>query len=225
MTESKPAPETQAVPFSAMQLQVGARLQLIPAHPLPRPLFTSIIGYVEHEYLIARLPLDRALSASLTVGERVDVRLFSRTSLFFLKCHVERVLFAPLNQVYLTFPETVQQNRVRQSARVKVKFPATVPGQPETPPSFVTDLSHEGLALWTPAEIGPPGTQVSVQFRVTDVPEIDEFDVSATGEVKGMRAADDGFVTGLQLHFEEGVALAIMNVVLLLQLAGRDRSL
>ena len=177
--------------FDDMQLQVGARLQLILATP-GRPAFSSsLIGYVANEYLLVTLPLDHGRTVPMREGEQVTVRVFSGVSVYTFACVVESVLLAPHDYMHLSFPREIAATVLRQYTRVKVSLPMEVLGADSTHrepvPAMLSDLSVAGALVMAEEGLGQPGDRISVSFAFRVQPTNQEVRIHSEATICSAR--------------------------------------
>lgn len=162
--------------LSALDLRIGQTLQLITQGPQPRKYFTQLIGYVEHEFIMARVPEEKGWTVPFNPGESLDVRVFCGVSLYEFESRLQTVLHHPRNYMLLNCPERIRQTRLRSHERVKCALPVQIAQAPSGPvPAGAYafhDLSGSGAALVGPVALGQPGQPLRLQLA---------FDLAATG--------------------------------------------
>lgn len=229
------APSTGAR-FADMQLAIGTRLQLIGA---PRggaaPCFTMLIGYIRNEYLLLQLPRENGMSVNYKTGEELTVRVFSGTSVFTFPVRVERVLLAPLFQLYLSFPTTIESTALRAGVRIKVEIAAsvTLTGQAagEAPiATVITNLSRNGALIEADRSLGNPRDKLSVSFDFKHdiADELIQIKTEATIRSARERTAATPntparFEHGLQLALDASHQIMVQNYVYELLIADRQK--
>ena len=200
--------------FADMQLAVGTRLQLIGA---PRsggaPCFTMLIGYVRNEYLLLQLPRENGKIVNYIAGDELTVRVFSGTSVFTFPVQVKRVLRAPLFQLYLSFPTTIESTGLRASVRIKVQIAASVAltGQAagEAPiATVITNLSRTGALIEADRGLGNLDEKFSLSFsfKHNNADELIQIKTEATIRSALERTAA---TPNAPARFEHGLQLAL----------------
>lgn len=159
-----------------LDLRIGQTVQLITHGPQPRKYFAPLIGFVEREFIMVRVPLDNGWAVQFKEGETFDVRVFCGVSLFEFEVRLQTLLLHPRNFMLLSCPTRVRQTRLRSHERVKCALPVEVLEAPlGTSPWTGTqfqDLSGGGAALAGPQALGDAGQHVRLQL---------DFHLTATG--------------------------------------------
>lgn len=163
--------------FVDMELRVGQKLLLAVDWPAPEKYYSQLIGYQEPEFLIFKPPEANGATVQLAVGKPVEVRLFSGVSVFTFKTRVQAFLMHPRNYMLMSFPDEVQESRLRAYNRVLCEIPAhikdTVTGQQKhASPCIIKDLSGGGALVATTQPVGPVGKKVQIHMQ---------FELQATG--------------------------------------------
>lgn len=177
--------------FNDMKLPVGARLQLILARPAQSSYFSSLIGYVQGEYLLVKIPVEHGLTVPMQEGERITVRVFSGVSVYSFACTIESVLLAPRCYMHLSFPQEIASTPLRQAARVKVNVPVEVrqqdDGHGEPVAGTISDLSMTGALITSETELGSPGDRIGVSFCFRVQPTNQEVRIRADAYIRSCR--------------------------------------
>lgn len=159
-----------------MDLRIGQTVQLITHGPQPRKYYTQLIGYVEREFIMLKVPRENGWEVQLREGESLDVRVFCGVSLYEFESRLQTLLLNPRNFMLLSCPSSLRQTRFRSHERVKCALPVQVLEAPAA--SLVCsgfqfhDLSGSGAALVGPQCLGEPGQQLHLQM---------DFQLAATG--------------------------------------------
>ncbi len=232
---SATAPSTGAR-FADMQLAIGTRLQLIGApRGGPAPTFTMLIGYVRNEYLLLQLPRENGMTVNYKASEELTVRVFSGTSVFTFPVQVERVLLAPLFQLYLSFPTTIESTALRAGIRIKVEIAASVTlsgqGAGEEPiATVITNLSRNGALIEANRSLGNLGEKFSLSFsfKHNDADELIQIKTEATIRSARERTAATPntparFEHGLQLALDSNHQIMVQNYAYELLIADRRK--
>lgn len=93
--------------FVDMKFQVGQRVQLIQDGKSTHKHYTSVIGWVENEFLMLRVPQEDGWIMHVREGMNVEVRLFSGLSIFTFKSRINTMLLNPRNYMLMSFPEEI----------------------------------------------------------------------------------------------------------------------
>jgi c-di-GMP-binding flagellar brake protein YcgR len=141
--------------FSDMDVRVGHRVQLIVPGPFPQKHYTQVIGYLEGEFVILHLPPEYGDTLHLHEGQHIDIRLFSRLSIYTFSGRVNSIMLNPKNFLLLSFPQEVQEYQMRSHERVNVDVPVQVMSAGESPVARqgmrLRDISNGGASLLGPA--------------------------------------------------------------------------
>ncbi len=232
---SASAPSTGAR-FADTQLAVGTRLQLIGARRSGEaPCFTMLIGYVRNEYLLLQLPRENGMTVNYIPDDELTVRVFSGTSVFTFPVQVKRVLLAPLFQLYLSFPTTIESTALRASIRIKVEIAAsvTLTGQAagEAPiATVITNLSRNGALIEADRSLGNLDEKFSLSFsfKHNNADELIQIKTEATIRSARERTAATPnaparFEHGLQLALDSSHRIMVQHYVYELLIADRQK--
>lgn len=168
-TPASPAAATGAVKLADMDLRIGQPVQLVIEAAQTYKHYTRLIGYVEPDFLMLRVPLENGWAVPMQAGQSLQVRVFSGVSIFDFDSRIQTVLLHPRNFMLLDCPRHIRQTRLREHERVKCDLPVQAL-QPETgqviPGEFrVQDLSAGGAALVGPVPLGGIGRPVPLNLR------------------------------------------------------------
>ena len=163
--------------FSDMELRVGQPLQLLISGALPSKHYTRLIGYVDQEFMMVKTPIDKGRPVPFLDEQVVQVRLFSRLSIYQFDCPVIARLLVPRNTMLLGVPRNLQETRMRSHVRVKTQLPVQVLQAPQTAAGSagfrLEDLSGDGATITGPRPLGQAGEAVRLALS---------FHLSATGD-------------------------------------------
>jgi c-di-GMP-binding flagellar brake protein YcgR len=167
MSQSENAP--RAAKFSDMDLRVGQRVQLVIHAPVLQKHYTSLIGYVENEFIMLRVPQEDGWIAHLKEGMNVEVRLFSGVSVFTFESRIDTLLLNPRNYMLMRFPDQIHEVRMRAHARVRTNKPVDIveaaSAAVKATGFHLHDLSGGGASIVGPTPLGPVGARVRLGFR------------------------------------------------------------
>jgi c-di-GMP-binding flagellar brake protein YcgR len=209
--------------FDALNIRVGARLQLVVATFARKTHLTStLLGYAENEFLIVRTPVEGGLAVRLQNGEPIDVRLFTGTHVVEFRTSLLRQFSAPMSYWHLSYPEAVRVATLRAAPRARVDLAAQAQGNGAAAavPVRLIDLSTYGAKVLAPEPLGERGQTIELAF---DVPRAQgaeaKIAVKATiRAVKPIAATDDAppsHAHGLQFeHLSESDQVLLQNFVL-----------
>lgn len=188
-------------PLGDMDLRIGQTVQLITQGKHQSKYYTRLIGYVEHEFIMLRVPMENGWAVPLEAGQAMDVRVFCGVSLYEFESRLETVLLHPRNYMLLSCPSHVRQTRLRAHERAKCALPVQVLQSPRGPVATgfqFQDLSGGGAALVGPQALGEPGQALEValdfHLQATDSQERVVF----AAEIQSVQALRDqaGQTTG-----------------------------
>jgi c-di-GMP-binding flagellar brake protein YcgR len=172
---SEQAATEVCIRLADMDLRIGQTVQLISLGQHQSKYFTRLIGYVEGEFIMLRVPMEKGWTVPLEAGLKLQVRVFFGVSLYEFETRLETVLLHPRNYMLLSCPEQIRSTRLRAHERAKCALPVQVLQSPVggADQGFVfQDLSGGGAALLGPKALGEPGQQIEVAL---------EFLLAATG--------------------------------------------
>lgn len=162
--------------FADMKFQVGQRVQLIQDGAGAHKHYTSVIGWVENEFLMLRVPQDDGWITHLREGMNVEVRLFSGLSIFTFKSRINTLLLNPRNYMLLSFPEDILESPMRAHLRVRTSLPVEI----------LESASGHNLGEFHLHDISGGGTSVVGPFKLGEVESriklVLRFDLQSTGK-------------------------------------------
>lgn len=213
----------QPLPFEAMHLQVGGRIQFI-THRTIKPLryFSSVIGYLKDEYLILKTPLDNGVPIGLDEGDKLTIRVFSGVSVCSFSCSVLRVFGRPLHYVHVSFPDAIEGTSLRTAMRVKVTIPAQLAcrDQPQVP-IHIVNLSVSGALIESPGMLTPDDDGVALTFTLLAPPDRRPMRIEARARVQNVSMGkptsgsgggqDEVYTYGLQFVDLEAIHYALLQ--------------
>ncbi|MGZ5011872.1 MAG: flagellar brake protein [Methylobacter sp.] len=167
--------------FKEINLQVGARLQMMLQHsPKQSAYYTELIGYVDGEYLIVKMPFENGLSIQTQVGEQVTLRILAGVDVFTLTCRVKNIFRAPHHYMHLSFPTDIQSYALRGAVRAKVALPVKINGIAGA--GVISDISVTGAAIVANSALGEPNedTLISFDFPIKPINQSAHINTSAT---------------------------------------------
>ncbi len=199
----------QDAKFSDMDLRVGQRVQLAIESPVHHKFYTSVIGYVENEFLILRVPQVDGWISHLTEGMQVDVRLFSGVSVFSFKSRIDALLLNPRNYMLMHFPSKIHAVRMRAHARVRTQMPVDVVEAAsvavKTSVFHLHDLSGGGASVLGPVALGPLGGRIRLGFDFTLQSTTEEVHVELNATIQNVEEIPSGDKNASATMFQHGV--------------------
>ncbi len=195
--------------FVDMDLRVGQRVQLIQDGEGAHKHYTSVVGYVENEFLMLRVPQDEGWIVHLREGMHVEVRLFSGLSIFTFKSRINSLLVSPRNYMLMSFPEEIFEAPMRSHLRVRTSLPIEIVSSPSGFHSLndfhLHDLSGGGAAIMGPKRLGEVESviQVGLRFDLQSTGKSEHVELSATIQsVEPVHAANQ---TNASSEFQHGI--------------------
>lgn len=181
--------------LSEMNLSIGQPVQLVLRGPMEYKHYTRLIGFVEPDYVILRVPTERGWAVELRNGQSAEVRLFSGLSIFEFSTYVLSFQLHPRYMMILEYPQAVTEHRLREHERVKCQLPVVVSqGAHVHGAGFeLHDLSGGGAALVGPQPLGDVGQTLTLALS---------FDLAATGTQEHVQLS--ATVQSLDIHRGEG---------------------
>jgi hypothetical protein len=162
--------------FADMKFQVGQRVQLIQDGKSTHKHYTSVIGWVDNEFLMLRVPQDDGWIVHLSEGMNVEVRLFSGLSIFTFKSRINTMLLNPRNYMLMSFPDDIYESPMRAHLRVRTSLPVEIlesTSGHNLGDFHLHDISGGGTSVVGPHKLGEVGSTVQLRLR---------FDLQSTGK-------------------------------------------
>ena len=211
----------QMARLTDLDLRIGQNLQLISHGPQPRKYYTRLIGFVEREFIMLRVPLENGWPVPFLEGQSFDVRVFCGVSLFEFQTHLQALLLSPRNYMLLSCPSSIDQMRLRSHERVKCALPVKILQASIDPSACVGfeihDLSGSGAALVGTTALGEVGQRVqfeiSFHLMATDTQEQLEIqaDIQSVQPLRNPSGQITGYHHGLHFSVVEPRILLLVN--------------
>ncbi|CAN5152741.1 hypothetical protein BH11PSE14_BH11PSE14_18100 [soil metagenome] len=168
-------PDYDQVPLKSLRLRAGMFLQAQRMEKNSPTYEAQYLGAVEGKCLFVVPVGTFSIKTGMKANEHFIVRGFTGTHDFQFQAKVIQAFdFTFREPAYayavLSFPDTVQARKVRNSIRIKTSLPATATPRSSATPLQVTivDLSVDGALLRSDAELGAVGDLVNVAFSMGD---------------------------------------------------------
>jgi len=201
--------------FSDMDLRVGQRVQLVSESPVLQKHYVSLIGFVENEFLILRVPQEDGWIAHLNEGMNVEVRLFSGVSIFSFNSRIDTLLLSPRNYMLMSFPDKIQEVRMRAHARVRTHMPVDIieaaSAATKTHGFHLLDLSASGASILGPAALGPVGARIRLgfDFQLESTNQLEHVELNASIQSFGQKPNPEQ--SGAPLLYQHGVLFDLVD--------------
>lgn len=229
MTDSPHMPDAQtsAPPgsngpkLSEMNLSIGQPVQLVLHGAKEYKHYSRLIGFVEPEYVLLRVPTERGWAVELRNGQAAQVRLFSGLSINEFSTYILSFQLHPRYLMILDYPQAVSEQRLREHERVRCQWPVKVTQGPSGSPVHASgfelhDLSGGGAALVGPQPLGDVGQALSVEiaFHLQATDSHEQVPLSATVQTLEVQRASDGTPTAYKygIKFEKVDARILLFV-------------
>ena len=169
--------------FKDINLQVGARLQMALHHgPI---YYTELIGYVDGEYLILKIPFKNGLSIQVQVEDQVTLRVLAGVDVFTLTCRIKTIFKAPHYYMHLSFPTDIQSVALRGAVRAKVKLPVQVNGKAGA--GVIIDISATGAGIIADNILGQLNEETTIAFDFPIKPSNQSAHINAHATIRSVQ--------------------------------------
>jgi len=163
-----PAAENRLAGLEDLPLRIGLRLQLILSHAgrVSRH-FSTLVGYVERDFVIVRAPMEKGFAVPVANGEWVKLRLFTGTQVVEFDASVQRQFGPPLSYWHLTYPERVRTSTLRGAARVPANLAVQVGRDGAAAvEARIVDLSLLGAQIVGDEALGAIDERLQLEFAL-----------------------------------------------------------
>lgn len=213
-TEKHSAPKA----FTAINMRIGEGLQLQLQSDQTR-YAVKFIGYLEKKSLLVTAPAHNNSIILMREGQGVVLRCFSGKNAFAFNSSVLRSCSSPFPYLHLAYPASVQGMEVRKAARIKTNIIASAwkeTNEAAKMSCVIEDLSFNGAALNSTAELGRAGDSLKLYFRIAVQGET--MYVSPKIAIRAVRndaaGSDNRFFYGVEFQdFDLSERLALQNFV------------
>jgi hypothetical protein len=172
--------------FKDMNLQVGARLQMALQQGSKQAIYyTELIGYVDGEYLIVKIPFENGLSIQVQLDDPVTFRILAGVDVFTLTCRVKTIFKAPYYYMHLGFPTDIKSITLRGAVRAKVHLPVQVNGVAGA--GVITDISVTGAAITAESALGEINQETSIFFEFPIKPTNQSAQIKTNATIRSIQ--------------------------------------
>jgi c-di-GMP-binding flagellar brake protein YcgR len=190
--------------FKEINPQVGARLQMMLQHGAkPSIYYTELIGYVDGEYLIVKMPFENGLSIQVNTGEQVTLRILAGVDVFTLTSRVKTVFKAPYYYIHLSFPTDIKSIALRGAVRAKVNLPVQINGVT----GVICDISVTGAAIVADNALGGLNEETLLSFDFPIKPSNQSAHINTSATIRSVQQlpskkkdAPPRFTHGVSFH-------------------------
>lgn len=220
MVSSPAIPEFSQVSLKSLKLRAGMFLQTQRLEKNSPNYEAQFLGVIEGKCLMVVPVGTFSIKTGMKAGETFIIRGFTgQFDFYFTSKVIQAFDFTFREPAYayavLSFPETVEARKVRNSIRIKTSLPATVTGIGDrvSRPVTLLDLSAEGSLARSAEPIGAVGDLVSLEFSMG--PEEHLSYVAVVSRVCHVQLSDDGYLSGMLFeNISTGDRLMIREFVL-----------
>jgi len=177
-----------------MMLQHGAK---------PSIYYTELIGYVDGEYLIVKMPFENGLSIQVNAGEQVTLRILAGVDVFTLTSRVKTVFKAPYYYIHLSFPTDIKSIALRGAVRAKVNLPVQINGVT----GVISDISVTGAAIVADNALGGLNEETLLSFDFPIKPSNQSAHINTSATIRSVQQlpskkkdAPPRFTHGVSFH-------------------------
>ena len=227
-TNAVPSVSERTGQFEDLQAKVGSRVQLVFSRSGGSDLYAStLIGYLAHEFVIVKAPVQGALKLRVQNDELLKLRLFTGVHLVEFDTSLLRQFAAPLSYWHLAYPAVVRISTLRAAQRVAVDLPVRVEHGAEPSPcdARLVDLNELGAKVAASNALGETGSAIRLAFTIPAGVNAEPLEVSVSAKIKavkvvanaaGGQGAAQTFAYGVQFDgLDEQNKLILQNFVLL----------
>jgi len=201
-----------------MDLSIGQTLQLITHDPRPLKYFSQLVGFVEREFIMLRVPQENGWAVPLKEGMSFDVRVFSGIFIHEFQSQLQTLLLTPRNFMLLSCPTGLKTMKFRSHERVKCALPVHILQSALESSSCVgfefQDLSGSGASLLGPLPLGQPGQQIRLQLDFHLMATDTQEHIELIAEIQTLKPWLNA--TGQSSGYEHGIRFADIEPRILL---------
>ena len=194
--------------FADMKFQVGQRVQLILEGPSAHKQYTSVIGWVENEFLMLRVPQEDGWVVHMREGMNVEVRLFSGLSIFTFKSRINTLLLNPRNYMLMSFPEDILETPMRAHLRVRTSLPIEIlqsTAGHNLGDFHLHDISGGGASVVGPHKLGEVDSTIQLKLRFDLQSTNKSEEVSIAGTIQSVELVHHANQNHSQTEHQHGI--------------------
>jgi c-di-GMP-binding flagellar brake protein YcgR len=204
MSSNPAVPQFSELSLKSLKLRAGMFLQTQRLEKNSPNYEAQFLGVIDEKCLMVVPVGTFSIKTGMKAGETFIIRGFTgQYDFHFVSKVIQAFDFTFREPAYayavLTFPESVQARKVRNSIRIKTSLAATASPHGGSPPvaATIVDLSVEGALLHTPEPLGATGDLVGLAFSMDDGADLAYLDTLARICHGSPSATDGGRLTGL----------------------------
>lgn len=154
-----------------VKVNIGDTLQMKDFSAEPQKFFVKLIGYLNKRSVLVSHPARDGKLVFVKAGQSFLLRGFSGTKTYEFNAGVLEVCLTPFPYLHLSFPEQVKTFGMRSELRIRLKLVCSVESRGfsakgQKQPSVIEDISTSGIKVRASRELGKPGEEVTVSFRL-----------------------------------------------------------
>lgn len=129
---------------------------------MPAIYYSELIGYVDEEYLIVKMPFENGVSIQVQVDDTAILRVFAGVDIYTLTCKIKTIFKAPYYYMHLNFLSDIKSTALRNAIRAKVNLPVIVNGLAGA--GVITVISITGAAITANSTLGEINKEALISF-------------------------------------------------------------
>lgn len=202
MASNPAVPEFSEVSLKTLKLRAGMFLQTQRMEKNSPTYEAQFLGVIEGKCMMVVPVGTLSIKNGMKAGETFIIRGFTGQYDFYFTARVIQAFdftFREPSYAYavLSFPDSVEARKVRNSIRIRTSLSATVTGLADrnSQPATLLDLSAEGALARSGDALGAVGDAVSLEFSIG--PDGALSYVVVVARICHVHIGDDGYLTGL----------------------------
>ena len=202
MASNPVAPEFNQVSLKTLKLRPGMFLQTQRMEKNSPNYEAQFLGVIDEKCLMVVPVGTFSIKTGMKAGETFIIRGFTGQYDFYFTSKVIQAFDFTFREpafayAVLSFPDSVEARKVRNSIRIRTSLPASVTGIASKATQAVTllDLSADGSLIRSDEAVGAIGDLVSLEFSIG--PDEQLSYVVAVARVCHVHIGDEGYLTGV----------------------------
>jgi c-di-GMP-binding flagellar brake protein YcgR len=131
------------------------------------PLSTTLIGYVDKQFVLLKLPVAaNGVPITFYEGDHVSVRIFTGVSVYVFNAKALRCELHPFYCLFLSYPAEVRTLALRNSLRVRADLPCVIKTGGKEESGTLVNLSTSGALIQCLAKGNAVGDRVNISFSL-----------------------------------------------------------
>ena len=202
MASQPVVPEFSPISLKTLKLRAGMFLQTQRMEKNSPNYEAQFLGVIEDKCLMVVPVGTFSIKTGMKAGETFIIRGFTGQYDFYFTSKVIQAFDFTFREpafayAVLSFPDSVEARKVRNSIRIRTSLPASVTGIASKATQAVTllDLSADGSLVRSDEAVGAIGDLISLEFSMG--PDAQLSYVVAVARVCHVHIGDDGYLTGV----------------------------